>query len=67
MERRVFLSAVTVLVVIIKAKKNAKLLRKSSKLLRNHRARKALAMAVCKIQKIQTPLACPIRYGDVMC
>ena len=67
MDQRAFLSTATVPVVIIKAMKKAKLLRMSSKLLRHRTTEKAPAMVVCKIQKIQNPLACPIRYGDVMC
>ena len=70
MDQRAFLSTATVPVVIIKAMKKAKLLRMSSKLLRHRTTEKAPAMVVCKIQKIQkirNPLACAIRYGDVMC
>ena len=67
MDQRAFLSTATVPVVIIKAMKKAKLLRMSSKLLRHRTTEKAPAMVVCKIQKIRNPLACPIRYGDVMC
>ena len=61
MEQGASLSAITTLAALIKAKKIAKIMWKSPKLLQNHGARKALALVVCKIQKPQAHLACPIR------